>query len=397
MKRALAIAGRGLRNGTWINEDRVTAMAPLLLGLLVLGGAWLVWLHPEWPSDYRSFWAASRLTLAGTPEAAYNVWAHRVAQDIAADQGGMAFFYPPIFLLICWPMALLPFGWSELLFDVLTSALWALSLRQLVPEMTSRWFAPIAAMPAVWMNLAAGQTGLLTAALLNFGLAWLDRAPVRAGLCLGLMVFKPQFGIVLPVLLVTQLRWRTLTAAAITVLALTAASIAAFGTAPWRAFLAHRAEVDHVLATGMEAPGKMISLLGILTTHHAGTEAGYLAQATLSLMVCLVLAVCQRRFRAPLARAGLVCVCVVLASPWLHRYDLVMLLPAACWIVQEGSRTGFLAWEKPLLLLLYWLPMIYVLPPMIGRLPADPLLFVVLLVLLRRRASSRGPVGKALG
>jgi hypothetical protein len=395
MKRALAILGRGLRDGTWISQDRVTAMAPLLLGLLVLAGAWLVWLHPDWPSDYRSFWAASRLTLDGTPDAAYDTWAHRAAQDIAPDQAGMAFFYPPVFLLICWPMALLPFGWSELLFDVLTSVLWALSLRQLVPGMTSRWFAPVAAMPAVWMNLAAGQTGLLTATLLNFGLAWLDRAPVSAGICLGLIVFKPQFGIVLPVLLVSQLRWRTLTVAAATVLAFTAASIAAFGTAPWRAFLAHRAEVDRVLAIGMEAPGKMISLLGILTTHQVSTLTGYLVQAGLSLLVCLVLAAVQRRFRAPLSRAGLVCICVVLASPWLHRYDLVLLLPAACWIVIEGAHTGFLAWEKPLLLLLYWLPLIYALPGIAGRPPADLVLFAMLLWLVCRRASSARRGGRA--
>jgi hypothetical protein len=61
--------------------------------------------------DFESFWAASRLLLGGHPAMAYVPAAHH-AQEIAIfrrDLGYAAFFYPPTYLLICAPLALLPY------------------------------------------------------------------------------------------------------------------------------------------------------------------------------------------------------------------------------------------------------------------------------------------------
>jgi hypothetical protein len=52
-------------------------------------------------SDFISFWTASLLALQGRPEAAYDMPAHRVAeQALFSDmEGYSAFFYPPVFFL----------------------------------------------------------------------------------------------------------------------------------------------------------------------------------------------------------------------------------------------------------------------------------------------------------
>ena len=57
------------------------------------------------------------------------------------------------------------------------------------------------AFPAVFVNLGHGHNGFLTAALIGFALLWLDRRPVVAGILFGLLAYKPQFGLMIPLVL----------------------------------------------------------------------------------------------------------------------------------------------------------------------------------------------------
>ena len=62
--------------------------------------------------DFISFWGAAKLTLAGTPELAYdNVALHALQIKAAAfdPNTGMPFPYAPAFLLLVLPFATLPF------------------------------------------------------------------------------------------------------------------------------------------------------------------------------------------------------------------------------------------------------------------------------------------------
>ena len=79
----------------------------------------------------------------------------------------------------------------------------------------------------------------MTAALAGFALLWLDRRPLAAGILIGLLAIKPHLALLFPLALVAEGRWRSIAAAAATVLALVAASLAAFGWAEWAAFLHH--------------------------------------------------------------------------------------------------------------------------------------------------------------
>jgi hypothetical protein len=51
------------------------------------------------------------------------------------------------------------------------------------------------AFPAVFINVGHGQNGFLTAALLGGALHWLDRKPWLAGILIGMLAYKPQFGV----------------------------------------------------------------------------------------------------------------------------------------------------------------------------------------------------------
>jgi hypothetical protein len=54
-----------------------------------------------------------------------------------------------------------------------------------------------AAFPAVFVNIGHGQNGFLTAALLGSALLSLDRRPWLAGALIGLLAYKPQFGVLI--------------------------------------------------------------------------------------------------------------------------------------------------------------------------------------------------------
>src|SRR5215469_13927916 len=90
--------------------------------------------------------------------------------------------------------------------------------------------------PAALWNVTAGQNGFLTAALIGGTLGFLERQPALAGICLGLLTYKPQFGLLFPIILLADRRWRTIAVAAAVACALVALSLIAFGTESWIAF-----------------------------------------------------------------------------------------------------------------------------------------------------------------
>ena len=62
--------------------------------------------------------------------------------------------------------------------------------------------------PTVFHNIQVGQNGFLTAALIGGVLEFMERRPAMAGVCLGLLTYKPQFGVLVPVALVERRQTR---------------------------------------------------------------------------------------------------------------------------------------------------------------------------------------------
>src|SRR5947199_372602 len=80
------------------------------------------------------------------------------------------------------------------------------------------------------------RNGFLTAALLGGALHLLDRRPWLAGVLIGCLAYKPQFGVLIPIALLAGGRWTTIGAAVATVAALFAVSVLALGGGVWHAF-----------------------------------------------------------------------------------------------------------------------------------------------------------------
>src|SRR5438105_147271 len=78
-------------------------------------------------------------------------------------------------------------------------------------------------------NVGHGQNGFLTATLLGGGLIFLERRPILAGVLLGLLAYKPQFGLLIPLVLLATGRWTAIAAATVTVLSACSATLIVFG------------------------------------------------------------------------------------------------------------------------------------------------------------------------
>ena len=72
------------------------------------------------------------------------------------------------------------------------------------------------AAPMAFINALVGQNGFLTAALIGGALYLIPVRPVLAGICLGLLTYKPQYGLLFPIVLIAAGHWRVFISAAVT-------------------------------------------------------------------------------------------------------------------------------------------------------------------------------------
>jgi Glycosyltransferase family 87 len=236
---------QGLRTGEWLTAARMRAYSLILLGFSVLVFAgWIavsdgLIARNGQPigTDFSNVYAAGSLTWQGRAAEAYDPALQHAAEKAVFDGREVPFYgwhYPPFFFAIAVLVAAVPYAWGLAIWLVASFAAYLTAIRAILPRQETLLVA--AAFPAVFVNVGHGQNGFLTAALLGGALHWLDRRPWLAGVLIGLLAYKPQFGVLIPIALLAGGRWRTIGAAAATVAALVAVSFAMLGSNVWHAF-----------------------------------------------------------------------------------------------------------------------------------------------------------------
>ena len=174
----------------------------------------------------------------------------------------------------------------------------------------------------------------------------------------GLTSYKPQYGLLVPIFLIATCSWRALAAASVTVVLLAALSLALFGAQTWQAFFTSVSFTRHVvLEQGGSGFEKMQSVFAAARLWGFGVANSYVMQATVSLISALtVIWIWLRSAKLDLQAAALV-TGVLLMTPYIMDYDLVLLALPIAWLAFEGRRSGFLPWEKSLLAFLWLLPL----------------------------------------
>ena len=385
---------RFLRDADWATPTRLRNYLGLLAlanlaGLLVLVSyIWAGGVDPRGEpvgSDFVSFWAAGKLALSHQAAQVYVPQSHLAAERayFGAPLGWYAFFYPPIFLLACWPLGLLPYFAALGLWLATTFSAFAAALRALAPRFAHP--LTLAAAPAVFSVIGHGQNAFLSTALFAAGTRWLERQPWLAGAMFGLLSFKPQLAALAPLGLLVTGRWRALAAFAATVAALATLSAYAFGLDAWTAFLAETPMARATLERGLVDPAKMQSVFAAVRVLGGAVPLAYVAQGLAAIAALGALVMALRHERDARLQFALVAVVTCLTTPFLLDYDLTLLLVPVAVLAEQGLATGFRAYEKTALAAAFLLPAFARPLAMHAHLPLSPLVIAALaLVLLRR-------------
>jgi hypothetical protein len=340
--------------------------------------------------DFDAFWSAARIALHDGARPAYDnhtIEAFERAHTAMAQPGYLAFYYPPSFLLLCLPLALLPYAAALLVFEAVQAALLWPALKRILG---AGWgWLPVLACPGFTMNVFSGQNGGLSASCLAAGMLTLDRAPWLGGACLGLLSCKPQLAACVPVALLAARRWQAAAAAAFSAACLAAVATLALGPGAWAGFLSNAPAARTDIETLAIKWPMMQSLYAGLRLAGFGTAIGYAGQAAIAaLALAALILVCWRRSGAGAEMAAL-SVTALLVTPFLYDYDLVLMTVPLAWAASQASRQGWLRGEKLLLLLCYLAPLgARATGEKLG-VPIGPPLALGLLAIILRRAVTR--------
>jgi len=442
---------RTLRDGSWLTLERARLWALAAL-IASLGGVIYVLATAHGLSDYQgrplgtdfsNVYAAGTYVLEGRPALPFDA-PTQYAREQAIFGASTPFYgwhYPPFFLFIAAVLALLPYLPALAVWQGATLALYLAAIRAilLIPPLKGEggsarsaepggvmapipppgrlrrspspasvggisglWLLLAVAYPAVFINLGHGHNGFLTAALIGSALVLLDRKPVAAGILFGLLAYKPQFGLLIPLVLIVTGRWKTFVAAAATVALLVVAATLVFGKEVWPAFLASTEFTRSVvLETGSTGWHKIQSVFSWTRMWGGSVTFAYAIQAAVTLaLAAAVIWLWRSAASFPVKAAGLI-VAALLATPYSLDYDLTVLAPAIAFLAADGLARGFFPWEKTMLAALWLMPLVartfteLTLAPL-----AAPLMLVAFALLLRRAMkepaeSQRGPVPAA--
>lgn len=360
-----------LRTGEWLTPARIRGYSVILLVIAALAIVGWIALSDGLVdrngkpigTDFSNVYAAGTLGWAGKAADAY-VPALQHAAEKAVFGDNTPFFgwhYPPFFFVVAFAVAALPYAWGLLAWMAVGLAAYLATIRDILPRDDMRlevWLVTLA-FPAVFVNLGHGQNGFLTAALLGGALQVMDRRPWLAGVLIGLLAYKPQFGVLIPLALLASQRWTTIIAAAATVIGLVIAATLSLGTGIWQAFLNSTNFTQHIVleqgGTGWE---KIQSIFSAVSAWGASVPVAYAVQAALGVALAASIVWLWRSEAAFDLKASALATASLLATPYVLDYDLMVLAIAIAFFVRHGLARGFGDWEITLLAFAWVVPLV---------------------------------------
>jgi alpha-1,2-mannosyltransferase len=430
-----------LRSGDWLTLERMrlwpivvlTAWSAGLLFVVVTSDGLNDYLGRPLGSDFSNVYAAGTYVLDGSASAPFDWNAHHARQRTIFGDGTpfYGWHYPPFFLFIAGLLATMPYPLALAVWQAVTLALYLFCIRAIlcssplplrgasrgeaargggrhdahenltIPLPTAArstapvrgevkeniWLLPALAFPAVFVNLGHGHNGFLSAALFGGALVLLERRPVAAGILFGLLSYKPQFGVMIPLVLLATGQWRTLAAAAVTVGLLGLATILVFGPEVWRAFFAtaHLTR-EVVLEAGDAGWHKIQSVFSWVRMWGGNVQLAYAAQGTVSVAIAGALVWLWRSEATFALKVAGLLIGSILATPYNLDYDMMVLAPAMAFLAADGMKRGFVSWEKTTLALLWFAPLFARAVAERAMLPLGVWLMLWVFALLLRRA-----------
>lgn len=324
----------------------------VFLAAALFNGHWFVDLNgaPN-ANDFVGFWPAGKFVLDGQIASIYNEAAHKAAGVAALGhdfQGTYPLFYPPHYMLLLAALPLLPYTLSYILWVVLTPIPYVFVITRIVGCRSGIIFA--LAFPALVANAMVGQNGCITAALFGGALLAIERRPVLAGILIGLLTYKPHFGILIPLALIASRQWRVFASAAATTAALILISWAILGSVAWNGFFdAIMSANKNTLSAGMHDLTKLQSLFGLTRVLGGSVTTAWIVQGG-AMVAMAIFVIAAWSGRQPFAiKAAILSAGAAISAPYAYMYDLVLLAVPLAYLLRDGRDRGFLPGEMPAL------------------------------------------------
>lgn len=290
-------------------------------------------------TDFLEVWIAGKTTLAGHAVQAYDPKLHYAAEAAAAGHafhGHLWWHYPPMVLFLAAALAALPYLEAFLFWVCATAIMYG----ALVYAVVRSRLAPLAALgaPAVFLNAVCGQNGCFTAALYGGALLYFETRPIVAGICIGLLTYKPQLGVLFPVVLAASGRWRVFAVAGVVSLLGFIAPAGVFGPDILRVFAQYLPIAgETMLVNNPTGWSKLQSVYALIRFAGLGDSAAWTMQlATVFTVTCAVAGLWRQECSHAL-RASALCAAALLVTPYVYMYDFPLLTISVAFLYRNGG------------------------------------------------------------
>lgn len=329
--------------------------------------------------DFINQWSVGRLLMSGDFATIYLPNAFMAFQEsfVGQEIGMRLWAYPPHSLLFVWPSA---FGGYHLMF-VLWSVFGLAVLAAGARAFGFSWKETVilTVSPAALYCVTAGQTGNVAAGLML--LAFARPAGARTIGATALLTIKPQMGFLIPLVWLLDRRWTTILLTAAVTVALVALSVALFGIEAWRDYLGATLPALSELERHGDGSFKYIipSLFMSLRLLGVDGDVAFLVHLGFAAMVFCALVFALTRMADRRLRTALVLVATSLITPYMHFYDLGILLAGVMIALSASRKPGL---DRPLMIgaVVAWVLPIVIVAMGLAGLPLSPLLILAMFV-----------------
>ncbi len=342
----------------------VLALLAIMLTALAVRFAWQSAAVATRRSDgFAAYYTAARLIRAGSagPRLYDDAW---FSAEVDRTVPGVKDIYnanPPTTALLLLPLSGARYAVARTVWIWLNVALLAVTLLLIVRDTGLRGPAALAficvavASQPVEANMRQGQVYVLLLALATLIWIGLRRGSDRvAGVALGVMLAVKTAGLLLPILLLSGRRWRSLIWAGVSTVALSFTSLIWLNAATWRAYLQSlmrlRNEPDLSVSAYQTLPSLFRHLFAFDSTWNPDplTRSSLLATALTLLafvgLLGLTLLFTRTLGRIDLPFAALLTLSVLLSPVSLDYHYTLLLLPLAILLAESRSDRDWCVW-----------------------------------------------------
>jgi arabinofuranan 3-O-arabinosyltransferase len=306
---------------------------------MVLTGAYILTTQMGMTSmsvDFRVFWGAAKLALAGEPLAAHDLARLGAAHGTFPD-AYFPWLYPPSLLLLITPLGALSFFAAFLVWTVLSYAAIAIAIRPFVASIRTVWVLCVFS-PACLACMMNGQTSILWMAGLVGALAALRAERwILAGVLIGCLTLKPQLGLMIPFALLACGAWLTILAASVTTLILIVVPTLIYGVEYWSLLQAGLAEHSDRMLSSFSTIKFMVSPLYTFSFYGVPADYALTIQWGITAILPIVVVLIWRLKTVSFdIKAAVLVMAILLSAPYLWLYEAALMMALALFLVRGG-------------------------------------------------------------